>query len=595
MEIDAITCLQDSVVKPQPGLSILKKATTGGKKAEVEKPQGRESGDCRHALLETPFAFLLRGLRAEVSPKVVPEVPQECTKNTPKVPENTLKLPEMPKEVPKEQPKRTPLLIRKPVERPLACFVACLLACFVACLLACGAACFSAWCFALVDFERMEQALAEQYFGLSQLSFGRDHGGACCLGGRRSSTVCAFSYASSVTDTGVLPSSCRSRKARTRRDRGGRKGQDGSCRRRAAPWRGQRRHPYVDCSGGPLSNVALDGGGIPSYFDPAYRFGGGLLGRLGQPLSSAHFCAATRRAVCRTGPKLDLLAAQKGTAAHPIVQGFDWRAFESFEQGYDGAGILGGNGGWKCSACSSFGGWRSNFLSLWIHRGCPLGSWLSPSKGTRAQVVASRTSFGTPRTTDRDGIGGMHDHRVGGPPRADPFPTYPGCFGRGFWMQLEGHYHCCESTWRIFDLKQVRAPQAAPDVVPPSAGPHLCPVPPWVGELVPGVQREVRHWPCGKGDVGKHSDVDPEVHLGSYWECDKERSQGALLLGGISGVYKSCPLQGGSPTSGWRKRLGVVLLWWFGGPEQVVRGPWMDGAEYPQRASGKAIGAPGNH
>ena len=61
MEIDAITCLQDSVVKPQPGPSILKKATTGGKKAEVEKPQGRESGDCRHALLETPFAFLLRG------------------------------------------------------------------------------------------------------------------------------------------------------------------------------------------------------------------------------------------------------------------------------------------------------------------------------------------------------------------------------------------------------------------------------------------------------------------------------------------------------------------------------------------------------
>ena len=44
MEIDAITCLQDSVVKPQPGLSILKTATTGGKKAEVEKPQGRESG-----------------------------------------------------------------------------------------------------------------------------------------------------------------------------------------------------------------------------------------------------------------------------------------------------------------------------------------------------------------------------------------------------------------------------------------------------------------------------------------------------------------------------------------------------------------------
>ena len=41
MEIDAITCLQDSVVEPQPR-SILKKATTGGKKAEVEKPQRRE-------------------------------------------------------------------------------------------------------------------------------------------------------------------------------------------------------------------------------------------------------------------------------------------------------------------------------------------------------------------------------------------------------------------------------------------------------------------------------------------------------------------------------------------------------------------------
>ena len=77
---------QPSVVKPQPGPSILKKATTEGRKAEVEKPQGRESGDCRHALLETPFAFLLRGLRAEVSPKVVPEVPQECTKTPRKCP-----------------------------------------------------------------------------------------------------------------------------------------------------------------------------------------------------------------------------------------------------------------------------------------------------------------------------------------------------------------------------------------------------------------------------------------------------------------------------------------------------------------------------
>ena len=596
MEIDAITCLQDTVVKPQPGPSILKKATTGGKKAEeVEKPQGRESGDCRHALLETPFAFLLRGLRAEVSPKVVPKVPQECTEHTPKVPENTLKLPEMPKEVHKEQPKRTPQLIRKPVERPLACLVACLLACFVACLLACGAACFSAWCFALVDFERMEQALAEQYFGLSQLSFGRNHGGACCLEGRRSSTFCALSYAGSVTDTGVLPWSCRSRKARTRSDRGGRKGQDGSCRRRAAPWRGQRRHTYVNCSGGPLSNVALDGEGISFDFDQELRYGGGLLGRLGQPLSSAHFCAATRRAVCRTGPKLDLLVAQKGAAAHSLVQGFDWRAFESFEQGYDGSGVLGGNGGGKCRACPSFGRWRSRLLSLWIHRGCSLGSWLSPSEGTRAQVVALRTSFGTPRTPDQDGIGGMYDHRVGELPRAYPFPTYPGCVGRGFWVQLEGHYHCCGSTSRVLDLEQVRSPQAAPYVVPPSAGPHLCPVPPWVGESVPGVQREVRHWPCGKGDVGKHSDVDPEVRLGSYWECDKERGQGALLPGGVSGVDKSCPLQGGSPTPGWWERLRVVLLRWFGGPEQIVRGPGMDGTEYPQRSSGKAIGAPGNH
>ena len=596
MEIDAITCLQDSVVKPQPGPSILKKATTGGKKAEVEKPQGRESGDCRHALLETPFAFLLRGLRAEVSPKVVPEVPQECTENTPRVPENTLKVPEMPKGVSKEQPKRTPQLIRKPVERPVACFVACLLACFVACLLACGVACFSAWCFELVDFERTEQALAEQDFGLSQLSFCRDHGGACCLGGRRSSALCAFSYASSVTDPGVLPSSCRSRKARTRRYRGGRKGKDGSCRRRAASWREQSRHPHVNCSSCPLSNVALDGGAISSYSCAAYRLGGGLMGRLGQPLPSTHFCAATRGVVCRTGPELDLLVAQKGTAAYPIVQGFDWRAVESFEQGYDCAGVLGGNGGWECSACSSFGGWRSDFLSLWIHRGCALGSWLPSSKGTGAQVVASRASFGATRTPDRDGGGGMHDHRIGGPSREDPFPAYPGCFGRGFWMQLEGHHHRGGSTWGIFGLQQVRAPQVASDVLPPSARPQLCPVPPWVGELVPGAQREVRHWPCGKGDVGNHSDVDTEMHLGSDRQCDQERGQGALLPGGISGVHKSCPIQGGSPTStGWWQRYGIFLIRWFVGPAQVVRGPRLDGAEYPQRASRKAIGAPGNH
>ena len=86
------------------------------------------------------------------------------------------------------------------------------------------------------------------------------------------------------------------------------------------------------------------------------------------------------------------------------------------------------------------------------------------------------------------------------------------------------------------------------------------------------------------------------MHLGSDRQCDQGRGQGALLPGGISGVHKSCPIQGGSPTfTGWGQRYGIFLIRWFVGPAQVVRGPRLDGAEYPRRASRKAIGAPGNH
>ena len=160
MEIDAITCLQDSVVKPQPGPSILKKATTGGKKAEVEKPQGRESGDCRHALLETPFAFLLRGLRAEVSPKVVPEVPQDYPASTLSVPEVHRAYPETPRKCPKV-PRKCPEMAQKSLGKScwhiLAWFLAWLVACFAVCwhesfvfeegrIGACGAQlCFGGW------------------------------------------------------------------------------------------------------------------------------------------------------------------------------------------------------------------------------------------------------------------------------------------------------------------------------------------------------------------------------------------------------------------------------------------------------------------
>ena len=139
---------------------ILKKATTGGKKAEVEKPQGRESGDCRHALLETPFAFLLRGLRAEVSPKVVPEVPQEYPASTLSVPEVHRAYPETPRKCPKV-PRKCPEMAQKSLGKScwhvLAWFLAWLVACFAVCwhesfvfeegrIGACGAQlCFGGW------------------------------------------------------------------------------------------------------------------------------------------------------------------------------------------------------------------------------------------------------------------------------------------------------------------------------------------------------------------------------------------------------------------------------------------------------------------
>ena len=59
--------------------------------------------------------------------------------------------------------------------------------------------------------------------------------------------------------------------------------------------------------------------------------------------------------------------------------------------------------------------------------------------------------------------------------------------------------------------------------------------------------------------------------------------------------YRASSKAARAPTSRRWKRFGVVLLRWAVRSEIFLREPWMDGAEYPQRASGKAIGAPRSH